>query len=1084
MSLNSNDSGRADGAAASSDRAPQLRAGGYAAWKPAMDVHLQRHGAANVHKEPLTEDEWRDDCSDVAAWSTQSLAAARARARAANGGSASVNGVKQPPPAAALSAEEKADRLTVIAHVERSHKAFGSIYSALTEDLRLQVAHISQGWAYGLWMWLERKYQSTEADSVGVLLTRWVSLAQTEDESFDQYRARVNELAALLKHAKQEQTPEMYCLFLLKRLQPRYTSAVLALENGVMLKTLAAGTVDWDAVTALINNHERSERQFAEAAASGAKAMAAQAASSGAGSSHTRGRSPVSQERRSRDGGKSERERERGFFPMEERRCYNCDKLGHISAVCPKKKSQGVGGKKDEQVSSVQSRGAVSSVSVKSQHRVCGVSVKNVGASAPADLEEGWTYVVRKSRGSAAGDKKGKESSGAGKPAANTGERQQGATPVVSNAASARGDKSAVGALAHSKPQAAIKNGVNASSSSSCAEASALAVSAVTSTATSPASSKSILKQTQKKKSVSFNMRHQPPARKSSSAGEPYKSNAQANAIVALPREFGVDSMASVHVVGNKAVFSRGLRQCQPFKVTVANGDEVVISQVGSIELHVDVAPGQTVTFAVDDVYYHPKFESNLLSLHGLTEKGWKFSSEKAETFLLTPGDELKVRLHKEKKVSVLRCNGNAAQHRVFSVGALSLVWDSVADLVRLHERLGHMGFDKMLRVIKADSTEGIGRLNTSAAVLKEARDRVLACRACAQGKGTRTPFGHRGLDKGTAKGETLHMDLYYHKYERADGTSCVEYGLTVSCPYTTHRWTPRLGSKDEAAEAAISIVRMAQTQFECKVKRLYADGGGEFLNHTMQPFCDKEGIEWHNSPAGTPELNAVAERQVRSGKDGGRTLLMHAGLPARFAARAVQHHNYVWNRTSVARATGVTPWEAMRKRKPSMLHIGVFGCDVYYHVPKHRRRTFEAKMLPGIYLGHNNVQNCAIVYDLRTGQEVLTRDVKYLASFANAAALSAGGARLQDAQAAEPAVGGCRGVFDVERIIGKRVVNGETEYHVKWLDYDEAEATWEPAENVEVSASEAIESSKLLLSQSPPRSRAGSAHCSSYSCP
>jgi hypothetical protein len=290
----------------------------------------------------------------------------------------------------------------------------------------------------------------------------------------------------------------------------------------------------------------------------------------------------------------------------------------------------------------------------------------------------------------------------------------------------------------------------------------------------------------QQRKKVSFNMR--------------------ASAIVALPREFGVDSMASLHVVGTKALFHRGLRACKPFPVTVANGDEVVISQVGSIELHIDVALGQTATFVVDDVYFHPKFESNLLSLHGLTEKGWKFSSEKEDTFLLTPGDGLKVRLRKENKVSVLRCSGGAGQHKVFSVGAL--VWGSAADLVRLHERLGHMGFDRMLRIIKADSTEGIGRLNTTTAVLQEARGRVLECRACAQGKGTRTAFGHRGLDKGAAPGETLHMDLYYHLYERADGTSCVEYGLTVSCPYTTHRWTPRLGSKDEAAAAVIRIIQ------------------------------------------------------------------------------------------------------------------------------------------------------------------------------------------------------------------------------------------------------------------------------------
>jgi len=83
MSLNSQDGyrgGRVGGAGATDgaagERAPPLRAGGYAAWKPSMDVHLQRHGAFGVHKEPLTQEEWLADCSDVAAWAKQALAAA------------------------------------------------------------------------------------------------------------------------------------------------------------------------------------------------------------------------------------------------------------------------------------------------------------------------------------------------------------------------------------------------------------------------------------------------------------------------------------------------------------------------------------------------------------------------------------------------------------------------------------------------------------------------------------------------------------------------------------------------------------------------------------------------------------------------------------------------------------------------------------------------------------------------------------------------------------------------------------------------------------------------------------------------
>jgi hypothetical protein len=154
-------------------------------------------------------------------------------------------------------------------------------------------------------------------------------------------------------------------------------------------------------------------------------------------------------------------------------------------------------------------------------------------------------------------------------------------------------------------------------------------------------------------------------------------------------------------------------------------------------------------------------------------------------------------------------------------------------------------------------------------------------------------------------------------------------------------------------------------------------------------------------------------------------------------------------------------------KKKPSFHHVGVFGCDAYYHVARSRRETFDAKMLPGVYLGHSFERGCSIVYDLNSGQEVFTRDVELLdRRFTHAAALVAGGEQLQAALSAErprKAKGGRgarksgAGVYDVERILAKRTRNGITEYHVKWSDYDESEATWEPAEHVEAGASEAI---------------------------
>src|SRR6185312_9819893 len=108
---------------------------------------------------------------------------------------------------------------------------------------------------------------------------------------------------------------------------------------------------------------------------------------------------------------------------------------------------------------------------------------------------------------------------------------------------------------------------------------------------------------------VYWNMRHQP------SAGAKRSADAEkAMAAMQQTHEFGIDSMASIHISGNKSLFTRGLRPCKPFTVTMADNGEARISQVGSIELHIDVAPGQTASFVIDNVHYHPHFGANLLS--------------------------------------------------------------------------------------------------------------------------------------------------------------------------------------------------------------------------------------------------------------------------------------------------------------------------------------------------------------------------------------------------------------------------------------------------------------------------------------
>ena len=62
--------------------------------------------------------------------------------------------------------------------IGRSRKAFGFLYAALPADLRQLVADVPQGYAFGIWSFLEKKFRNTEQDSVMALWERFTTCRQ------------------------------------------------------------------------------------------------------------------------------------------------------------------------------------------------------------------------------------------------------------------------------------------------------------------------------------------------------------------------------------------------------------------------------------------------------------------------------------------------------------------------------------------------------------------------------------------------------------------------------------------------------------------------------------------------------------------------------------------------------------------------------------------------------------------------------------------------------------------------------------------------------------------------------------------
>ena len=1009
MSLNSDDkSGGSAGALHL--QAPRLQAGGmgYAAWAPHMNVFLQRSGAEGIHTKAMTEERFLKMVASVGSWRDEALDAAVADVIDGTGGSTSSTGKAATP----LTAEAKASRRLITDMVDRAHKVYGILYASLPEEVRTQAAHIAPGWAHGLWHWLETKYQSTEEDSVGELLQQWSSLRQEDGESFDGYRAKVNKLRELLKHAEEEPSARMYSHTLLDRLQPRYKAAVLALKAGSQLKD--AKKIEWDTVTAFINAHERSEMRL-DSHADG-QAMTAAASDSPASTQRPAGAS--------REGPRTKADVQ----------CFNCGQYGHLKAECtqpPKKGINGTGYRRPQpKVNFSLSRRQEQAQAVQQQGR-------NGGRYEP--LSEGEEEERKYDRG--------QTSCAVVLSGMNYLKAVTASLPL---AGPAKVDH------APATPKAAVT--MVHKHSNVTQHASSLSAPTVPRVATQGTAAAAAVKP---KPTPSLRPNLKKPA--AAPAGiAPRAASVEPTATVSN-EAFGVDSMASLHATSNKGLFTGPLMACKPIHVMMANGTFVTVTQYGTVIIRIRSNSGKVFNMPIDRVHYHPSFSTNLLSSNVLCELGWQMHCTSDESFLVTPGGN-KIHLLTTGRVSMLRDVPDAQVSSpgpacVFALGTMESA--NVKALVRLHERLGHITFKRIIHLMKGGATLDVTKVQATDHELLAAKHRISECTACAQGKGMRTPFGHRGLDTGRAKGETLHMDTYF--VQREDGArKWMEYGLTVTDPFTQWRWFSRMFSKDQAAKCVIGIVRHAQTQLNCKVKRLHADGGTKFVNRTLQDWCSTQGIALHYTPARTQQLNGVAENAVRSNKDAARTLLAHGNVPIQFWCQAAMHATFVWNRVHVSDRTGMTPYESMYGKKPSAQNWGVFGCDSLVHIPKEQRTAFGVKVEPAIYLGHDAVQNCAVVFIMRTRKIIASRDIQYRnGSFALCASLNnALGPDPPDVVA--PLAGGETSLKDdrysVEAIIDQRIVRGgRREFLVRWTGYD-GEDTWQPAEQMQEDAPEAVQ--------------------------
>jgi transposase InsO family protein len=93
-----------------------------------------------------------------------------------------------------------------------------------------------------------------------------------------------------------------------------------------------------------------------------------------------------------------------------------------------------------------------------------------------------------------------------------------------------------------------------------------------------------------------------------------------------------------------------------------------------------------------------------------------------------------------------------------------------------------------------------------------------------------------------TRRMEMFHMDLFgpITYISIADN----KYGLIIVDDYSRFTWLFFLQDKKWNTRGTKKILRMAQNEFEYKIKKIRSDNGTVFKNTQVEDFLDEEGIK------------------------------------------------------------------------------------------------------------------------------------------------------------------------------------------------------------------------------------------------
>jgi hypothetical protein len=248
-------------------------------------------------------------------------------------------------------------------------------------------------------------------------------------------------------------------------------------------------------------------------------------------------------------------------------------------------------------------------------------------------------------------------------------------------------------------------------------------------------------------------------------------------------------------------------------------------------------------------------------------------------------------------------------------------------------------------------------------------------CKGCALGKNVKKPF----LSSNNRSKEILdliHLDVCGPMRVKSLGGSL--YYVIFIDDYSRKTWLYILKKKDEVFNKFQEFKAEIENLTNKKIKTLRTYNRGEYTSKEFVAFCKLTGVRRELIVPHNPQQNGVAERKNKSIEETVKALLNDQGLSMYLWGEASMKTIYVQNRIPHRILKDMTPEEAFSEKKLNVEHLRIFGCPVYFHIPKDKRKKLKPSGKKGIFMGYSESSKAYRIYILKKHKVEVNSDITF----------------------------------------------------------------------------------------------------------